>query len=199
MRDYVVLIAALLAGTASVAPVVAIAQAAPQPDNAEIQALFAADQAVRQGLSARKIDRAFAVKMVADDRERRAAAKRLLDTGALHTGADYYAAAFIFQHGSSSDDYLLAHSLALAAVAKGKADATWIAAATLDRYLQTIGQKQIYGTQFIAGKQGGATMQPYDAALVPDPLRVALGVPDRAAQEARLATMAAAMPVVAKP
>lgn len=121
------------------------------------------------------------------------ATRKLLDAGALRSGEDYYAAAHVFQHGSTPDDYLLAHSLALAALAKGKAEARWIAAATLDRYLQKIGQKQIFGTQFISAKATGPTMEPYDPDLVPDALRAALGVPERAAQEGRLEQMRKAM------
>ena len=169
--------------------------AAQQPkDNAEMQALFVADQAARQTItSPRGIDRAFAVKLVAEDEQRRTVARRLLDAGALHTADDYYAAAFVFQHGKTADDYLLAHSLALAAAARGKAEAAWIAAATLDRYLQKIGQKQVFGTQYIAAKDTGPTMEPYDRALVPDSLRAALGVPNRAAQDTRLTAMRAAI------
>ena len=79
-------------------------------------------------------------------RERVAA---LLAAGALHTADDYRKAAFVFQHGDRSDDYLLAHTLALVAVAKGDQGAAWIAAATLDRYLQSVRQPQIYGTQYL--------------------------------------------------
>ncbi|AXJ97034.1 hypothetical protein DM480_11145 [Sphingomonas sp. FARSPH] len=178
----------------SVAPSVVAqtgAHSAGVADNPTIQSLFAADQAVRAALTpAQGADRAFVTKMIADDLERRTAARALLDRGALHTGADYYAAAFIFQHGSTPNDYLLAHSLALAGVARGRADATWIAAATLDRYLQAIGQKQIYGTQDTRKRDTPLTMEPYDTTLVPDTLRTALGVPTLAAQQARLAKAA---------
>ncbi len=70
-------------------------------------------------------------------------------------------------------------------------DASWIAAATLDRYLQTIGQKQIYGTQYRMPNDGPPTREPYDPALVPDSLRVALGVPTRMEQDADLLEMQA--------
>lgn len=165
---------------------------ADRADNPEIQALFVADQAVRSALKPEQIaDRAFVEKMVLEDQNRRVAARGLLDAGALHTAADFYAAAYIFQHGRSADDYILAHSLAVAAVAKGKAEAAWIAAATLDRYLQKIGQQQIYGTQFSTSKVTGATMEPYNAALIPDALRAALGVPNRQEQDDRLRKMKA--------
>ena len=40
----------------------------------------------------------------------------------------------------------MAHTLAMVAVARGDADARWIGAATLDRYLQAIGRPQVYRT-----------------------------------------------------
>jgi hypothetical protein len=73
----------------------------------------------------------------------------LLKQDALQSGADFHDAAFIFQHGDSPDDYLLAHMLAMAAVTKGDGRGRWIAVAMLDRYLQSIGQPQVFGTQYL--------------------------------------------------
>ena len=162
----------------------AFAQDAPSDnargqDNAEMAAIFAAD-------------RAFVEQMHAADAARRVQTRALLDAGALKTGADYRAAAFVFQHGSTPEDYLLAHSLAVAAVAKGDADAAWIAAATLDRYLQMTDKPQIYGTQTRKTRDAPATLEPYDRALVPDSLRAVFGVPPQAEQDARLAAVNAA-------
>ena len=42
----------------------------------------------------------------------------------------------------------LRRGLALAAMEKGDAAARWIAAATLDRYLQKVQQPQVFGTQY---------------------------------------------------
>ena len=176
----------------------AFAQDAPSDnargqDNAEMAAIFAADQAVRQNIDPQKFrDRAFVEQMHAADAARRVQTRALLDAGALKTGADYRAAAFVFQHGSTPADYLLAHSLAVAAVAKGDADAAWIAAATLDRYLQMTDKPQIYGTQTRKTRDAPATLEPYDRALVPDSLRAVFGVPPQAEQDARLAAVNAA-------
>ncbi|WP_191555010.1 hypothetical protein [Brevundimonas aurantiaca] len=176
----------------------AFAQDAPSDnargqDNAEMAAIFAADQAVRQNIDPQKFrDRAFVEQMHAADAARRVQTRALLDAGALKTGTDYRAAAFVFQHGSTPEDYLLAHSLAVAAVAKGDADAAWIAAATLDRYLQMTDKPQIYGTQTRKTRDAPATLEPYDRALVPDSLRAVFGVPPQAEQDARLAAVNAA-------
>lgn len=161
---------------------------APQPkDNPQLTAMFDADQAIRASIDpAKPIDMAQVRRMIAEDATRRATARTLLAEGRLATAEDYYHAAFLFQHGSDAADYLLAHSLAMAAVARGKAEANWIAAATLDRYLMKIGQPQIYGTQYTRSKESGVTMDPYDRALIPDSLRTTLGVPMQAEQLKKL-------------
>ena len=170
----------------------AVAQTAPLQGNAEMAKMFAEDQAVRENLKPEWFkDMTFVRKMWADDAARRTRTRALLDDGKLTTAEDYYAAAFVFQHGDKSEDYLLAHTLALASAARGMKDASWIAAATLDRYLQNIGQKQIYGTQWRAQENGQLTRDPYDRALIPDALRTALGVPVQAEQDRKLAGMQA--------
>jgi hypothetical protein len=77
----------------------------------------------------------------------------------------------------------------MVAVTKGDATAIWIAAATLDRYLQDVGQKQIFGTQFLSHTENGTevwTQEPYDRTLVSDALRDQLGVPAQKFQEEQL-------------
>jgi hypothetical protein len=163
------------------------AQATAQPaSSAEMQRIFDADQAVRQNDDPSKINWTVINKQ---DAERRAAVRRLIDSGALHTARDFELAAWVFQHGASADDFLLAHSLALVALAKGDAAALPIATATLDRYLQKTGRPQIYGTQL--NKQFGApwTEEPYDRAAIPDALRVKLGVHTAAEQANKLNEM----------
>jgi hypothetical protein len=155
-----------------------LAQAAAS--NEEMRSIFVADQKAREG----DPDAAAWVKIEADDEARRVRTKALLDAGALTTGDDYFHAAFIFQHGRGSEDYLMAHNLAVIAVARGKEDATWIAAATLDRYLMSIGRPQIFGTQF-KRSNGDASQEPYDRAALSDAMRKAMGVPPQAEQEDR--------------
>ena len=147
--------------------------------NPEMQQIFQADQKDRQpGIG--KIDWAVVTK---SDTARRTATARLLAEGKLHTGEDFERAAFVFQHGDSPDDYLLAHTLAILAVAHGQASAMWIAAATLDRYLQSINKPQIYGTQFLTKPKQATTQEPYNRGLVSDAVRRSLGVPSQAEQE----------------
>jgi hypothetical protein len=117
------------------------------------------------------------------DAQRREATRKLLADGKLHTGEDFERAAFVFQHGSSPDDYLVAHTLAMVAVARGQSSAIWISAATLDRYLNSIHQPQIYGTQFLTPNNAPVTQEPYNRTLISDALRRQLGVPSLAAQQ----------------
>lgn len=132
------------------------------------------------------------------DAMRRAEAKSLLVTGELKTAQDFHDAAFIFQHGHDPDDYLLAHILAIEAIAKGDASSNWIAATTLDRYLQSVGQKQVFGTQYTSksylfllqhkgdpnaknspeAQQKAYTQEPFDRNLIPDTLRGDFCVPN---------------------
>lgn len=154
--------------------------------NPEMTAIFEADQAARTDPA--KIDWE---KVAVEDALRRARTKALLDAGALASGEDFRRAAFVFQHGGTPDDYLMAHTLAVIAVARGDARAPWIAAATLDRYLQAVGQKQIYGTQYQTHPGEPTTQEPYDRTLVSDALRAAMNIPSQADQEKRRAEMEA--------
>lgn len=113
----------------------------------EIHELYLADQGDRGGVPGRQP--ASPDLMSSNDAKRRKRAHQLLDSGALQSATDFHDAAFIFQHGDKADDYLLAHVLAMVAVSKGDPRGRWIAAATLDRYLQFIGRPQVFGTQYL--------------------------------------------------
>lgn len=169
---------------------------------ANIHQLFLDDQAERTV-------RGFAPKYGPDvnsrDSVRRAEAKILLANGELKTAQDFHDAALIFQHGHDPDDYLLAHILAIDAIALGDASSKWVAAATLDRYLQSVGQKQIFGTQSTSkaylfllqhkddpnpknsseAQQKGYTQEPFDRDLISDSLRGNFCVESLAAQEGK--------------
>jgi len=144
------------------------------------------------------------------DEARREQARAML-TMPGHNGEDYYYAAFIFQHGQKSDDYLFAHILATEAVALGYSRAKWISAATLDRYLQTIGQKQVFGTQYVGENYAyylehqhdadviekfkkisdQQTLEPYNSQMVPDAIRTDFCVPLLATQQQHIADVKA--------
>lgn len=148
------------------------------PDSAEMTAIVARDQVDRAEIS--HVDEQALEKA---DNERRARTAALLQKGLLHTGPDFDHASLVFQHGSTSDDYLLAHVLAMISVSKGQSRAVWISAATLDRYLQSVHQPQIFGTQYKFANEGPSTQEPYDRSLITDALRAYMGVPDQKSQE----------------
>lgn len=147
-------------------------------DNPRMAAIFEADQADRRETADtdwQAVNRR--------DLERLSETEALIAANALVTGQDFLRAAFVFQHGKEPRSYLKAHSIALVAMACGNRDAVWIATAALDRYLQAIGQPQVFGTQFRFPDQAPVTQEPYDRSLIPDTLRRQLGVPPLADQE----------------
>jgi hypothetical protein len=159
--------------------------------NAEMRAIFDEDQKVRQGAMSGEISDAQWVIISKEDALRRERTRSLLGHDQLHTSEDFREAAFVFQHGDKPDDYLLAHTLAMIAVAKGDNGSLWIASATLDRYLQSMDRPQIYGTQYV-GKQGKMTQGAFSSDFISDSLRAELGVPSLVEQQEQLKTMNAA-------
>jgi hypothetical protein len=133
---------------------------------------------------------------------RRAEVRKLLDEGKLTSGEDFSDAALIFQHGQTPEEFLFAHVLAVEALLRAGSADKWLAAATLDRYLQAVNRPQIFGTQYPGDKAAGntpkpqvdphvmniqRTQQPYDAKLLPDSVRQDFCVPDVSQQEKNLA------------
>jgi hypothetical protein len=151
--------------------------------HAELLEMFEADQADRRG----EIDWE---EVAPRDEARRARAMELVEAGKLKARDDLVHAAFIFQHGADSTSYRMAHELAMKAVALDSTymSARWIAAAAKDRYLQSIGLPQIYGTQFLL-VDGTWTLEPIDTTVVSDAERARWGVPPLARQRARAAKM----------
>ena len=152
---------------ASVFAPVALAQSVN--DNAALTKLFTTDQSARQG---KNIDWP---KLRMEDNQREVELHQMLDSGQVRTANDYFHAALIFQHGDRHEDYLLAHVLAVNAMSLGNHYARWLAAATLDRYLLSVSQPQIYGTQFesTAVKSDAWTQQTINPSLISDSMRAA--------------------------
>lgn len=93
----------------------------------------------------------------------------------------------IFQHSSRPEALILAHVLAVTAIIQGDSSAKWLAAATLDRYLQNEKQPQIFGTQFLRASENPQwTMEPYNRAAVPDGVRSLWCVVSQSDQEQAL-------------
>jgi hypothetical protein len=118
----------------------------------------------------------------AGDARRREQVRQLISEGKVQSGEDLYYAAFIFQHGQKPSDYLYAHVLAITAVNKGLHSAMWLSAATLDRYLHSIRQPQVFGTQFGNLYDSRDDQGPYDKGIVSDALRAQWCVAPEATQ-----------------
>jgi hypothetical protein len=163
-----------------------------EDDSAELAQLYADDQADRQPKSGKPIDLAV---IAPRDRKRQARVKALHEAGAIHTGNDYHHAAMILQHGETPDDFLLAHEFCVVALSKGARDAGWLAAATEDRFLMTIGRPQRFGTQYRSTRDNEPVRLYEVGPGVTDRLRRELGVPSLEEARRREAAMNALFPV----
>lgn len=105
------------------------------------------------------------------DKQRHERARQLLAAGKVETATEFSFIALLFQHSGQPDELLLAHVLAQTAAIKGDASAKWLAAATLDRYLLSIKQPQIYGTQLHRNENGEWTQEPFARETISDSLR----------------------------
>jgi hypothetical protein len=176
--------------SATVFSIVSLGMGQQDPPNREsptktIHRLFVEDQADREppGGDMTKLDWG---RINPRDQARRQQVRAMLQAGELKTGVEFREASFIFQHGSQPDDFLMAHILAAAALAKGDQESRWITAATLDRYLHRIGQPQIFGTQYHNAPNEPMTHEPFNRTLVPRQLRDTFCVPNDHIQQIML-------------
>jgi hypothetical protein len=148
----------------------------PEAISRELKEICDADQSDRTGPG-------FAPGADERDHQRRARVLEILKTAELTTADDFFNAALVLQHGEVPEDFLLAHVLATAAGIRGHKTGAWLAAATLDRYLQRIGKPQVFGTQYVkSGDASDWTQGEYSRDLLSDALRKAFGVPGLAKQ-----------------
>jgi hypothetical protein len=155
--------------------------------NAELLALYEADQGDRMAGDPTKIDW---TQVGPRDEARRKRVSEILAAGGARVSYDYLHAAMVFQHGDTAEEIKRAHDLAKRAVEldAGNGMARWLMAAAWDRYLQRTGRPQIYGTQF-QRVNGHWTLEPIDVHAVDDAERVRLGVPPLAEQQKRAEEM----------
>jgi hypothetical protein len=152
-------------------------------DSSAVHKLYLEDQRDR-GVGGPSVE---SNEMFQGDAARRQQVHAMLDGGTLESAQDFHDAAFIYQHGQTPDDYLLAHVLGTVAVAKGDSTSLWISAAALDRYLDSIHQPQVFGTQYHSMGRSPVTQEPFDRELIPDQLRAVYCVPAITQQKENLA------------
>lgn len=88
--------------------------------------------------------------MSSNDAKRRVKVAVIASNGCLIDKDDYYKASLIFQHGVLPEHYLQAIIYANKAVDLGDLRAGPLREATIDRYLMSLGAKQIFATQVSA-------------------------------------------------
>ena len=117
----------------------------PETDNLRLDELYAADQKDREKV----YETTSAVDSLKErDHERRRELVEMIGQGGVNTSNDLYHAAVLFLHGTEPKEFLSAHRLATIAAINGHRPSRWLAAASLDRFLMSIGLAQTYGTQF---------------------------------------------------
>lgn len=157
------------------------------PHTQELRDLFEQDQAIRangfQGITSEEL------KVVLEaDGKRKARVLELLALDALILPEDCYRAAMVLQHGDEPADFLMAHVLASAAAQDGHEAARWLSAASLDRYLMSVDQPQVFRTQFHSSGGGPWTQDPA-LDLLGGGLRASFGVPSLADSKRSLQEM----------
>jgi hypothetical protein len=151
-------------------------------DNEELANLYQEDQGDRTPPNGKAVDWTV---VGPRDKARLARVKELYTQNHLHTGADYYHAALILQHGDAPEDFLLAHELCIVAISKGNRNGRSLAAASEDRFLMNIGRPQRFGTQYRADPITAPFRLYRVDSGVTDELRRALDVPSLAEAKAR--------------
>ncbi len=117
----------------------------PETDNLRLDDLYAADQKDREMVytTTAEVDT-----LKQRDADRRKELVEMIGQGGVNTSNDMYHAAVLFLHGAEPKEFLSAHRLSTMAAINGHRPSRWLAAASLDRFLMSIGLPQTYGTQF---------------------------------------------------
>lgn len=105
------------------------------------------------------------------DLKRRMRVATIFAEGCFKVASDYASAAIVYQHGKTADHYFQAFIWANESVKLGDASQVWLTAAALDRYLVSIGHKQLFGTQMIKGTTQDWCIQPVEPSF-PEELRL---------------------------
>ena len=152
-----------------------VVEASDLTDNKALTAIFEEDQADRDpgfdGIDWDEVNER--------DADRRLRTLEILRRGEVRTSDDFLHAAYVFQHGSTVEDFRLALSLAwvAATIDSENEEASWLTASAWDRLLKEQGQPQWYGTQI--EKFGDSPWKIYaiQEGAVTDEQRIQLSVP----------------------
>ena len=150
---------------------------------------FALDSMYQEDQNARKVEEIDWNNLQKADEQRRETVVLMKQEGLIKTAKDHYYAAMIYQHGNDSEDYKFAKEYMEEAIALDTTMNKWLLAAATDRYLLSIDQPQIYGTQYMKMGDEPWELSNYDTTAVTDEERIRMGVPVLAKQKEQLAEM----------
>lgn len=114
----------------------------------ELKKIFQAD--IRDRNNWEHLSRKQLEQMRVRDQMRRVRVSEIFAEGCFKTSDDYAEAALIYQHGEVPDHYYQAFIWSNRAVALGDNSQRQMAALAIDRYLVSIGKKQLFGSQAFA-------------------------------------------------
>lgn len=141
----------------------------------ELQEIYKEDQADRSFMTELKSGESPNPKKIknltSNDDRRRARVEELDRNGCLKSSADFEAAFMVMQHGNSAEHYLKALNFIQTAQRLSKKNLKSEIAMAVDRYLVSIGRKQLFGTQASMQGPGGCwCIQPIEGSVA-DSLR----------------------------
>jgi hypothetical protein len=119
----------------------------------ELKEMVEADQKAREDWE--NLSDEEKIQMAEQDLVRRKRVGEILGEGCFKTADDYGAASLIYQHGDNPDHYYQAFVWANRAVQLGEEGAKGLVALTIDRYLVSIGKKQLFASQAYASEATG--------------------------------------------
>ena len=150
-------------------------------DNLELIEIYKNDQ------NDRKVDNIDWKVVSVNDSLREQRVHQLLDSNKVRTAKDYHNAAMVFQHGGDSTAYGLAVKLMKKSIELDPTADKWLLAATIDRYLLSKDEPQIYGTQYQRfGRDQPWQLGKMDTTKITDEERIEYGVETLAEQKEKV-------------
>ena len=130
------------------------------------------------------------LKLFENDRIRRKRVGEILGEGCFKTAEDYAAASLIYQHGDVPDHFYQAFVWANRAVQLGDLEQKQLVAMTIDRYLVSIGRRQLFASQaYASDATGGCYCLEQVETSFPDSIREAFSRPSLVENYDWLATL----------